>query len=80
LIDYLQESLHLPEFGEVVIRMVIKHDGGLMKLTSIEAKSTQNKDYLEEALPLLTFPSMDQKIKDAERSFIITFCNKDSDL
>ena len=72
LIGYLQEALHLPDYGEVKIEITVRPDGSVANLKVLEAESAKNKSYLEKSLPLLRFPTYDKNI----RTFVLTFCNE----
>lgn len=52
----LQESLELPEFGEVKIKLSINRFGVLENLEILEAKSQKNGEFLKKRLPELQFP------------------------
>lgn len=71
LVAYLHQSLNLPEYGEVKIRLTLHKDGSVVKLTVLKAESLKNKTYLEKNLPLLKFPSLEK-----EETFVFTFCNE----
>jgi len=77
LIDCLRESLNLPEYGEVKIRLTLKKDGSVQDLTVLKAESEKNKRYLEEKLPFLRFPRLRDSFSNKNQStFVLTFCNE----
>ena len=77
LTAYLQEMLHLPDFGEVKVQITVAQDGSVMKYAVVKAESDKNKKYLEEKLTSLRFPEFKGKgIKKSEETFVLTFCNE----
>lgn len=72
LVSYLQEALHLPDYGEVKMEITLRPDGSVASLKVLEAESVKNRNYLEKSLPLLRFPVYDKTI----RTFVLTFCNE----
>lgn len=76
LIAFLQNSLDLPEYGEVKARLEIDRFGKLVKCEIIDAKSTKNAEFLKAQLPELLFPYLnDFGIVDSTQTFTITFRN-----
>jgi outer membrane biosynthesis protein TonB len=74
-IYYLQQQLHLPDFGEVKVQITLRADGTIEKCVVLKAESEKNKKYLEEKLPSLRFP--DYKGQSGSRqTFVLTFCNE----
>lgn len=71
LINYLHETLHLPEVGEVKIELTLQKNGMVEKLVVLYAESLKNKAYLEKNLPLLKLPCMEKK-----ETLVFTFCNE----
>jgi outer membrane biosynthesis protein TonB len=72
---YLQQQLHLPDFGEVKVQITLRADGTIEKCVVFKAESEKNKKYLEEKLPSLRFP--DYKGQNGGRqTFVLTFCNE----
>lgn len=72
LIDFLHQSLHLPEFGEVKIEVTLTKEGVVKKLVVIKAENAKNRGYLEKEIPNLKFP----RIQEEEKTYILTFCNE----
>ena len=77
LTAYLQEILHLPDFGEVKVQITVAQDGSVMRYAVVKAESDKNKKYLEENLTSLRFPEFKGKgITKSEETFVLTFCNE----
>jgi hypothetical protein len=77
LVLELKNSLHLPEFGEVTMRLVLRNDGSVASVKVMKSASKKNSDYLEKELPKHSFPFVSSLgLKDKERDFVITFCNE----
>ena len=77
LILELKNSLHLPDFGEVTIHLILRNDGSVASVRVMKSASKKNSDYLEKELPKHSFPFISSlKLKDKERDFVITFCNE----
>ena len=74
LIAYLQESLDLPEYGEVRARLEIDSNGQLTHCEIIESRNTKNGEFLKKRLPELTFPCSNDLGNDP-LTFTITFKN-----
>lgn len=72
LILCLRQSLHLPDYGEVKLKITLKEDGSVERLVVLKADSEKNRNYLETHLPHLKFPA----IKKTEHTFVLTFCNE----
>ncbi len=76
LIERLQETLDLPEIGEVKVELVLKRDGSFVKMKVVHSASEKNKKFLEQELKTVTFPPFSGDLKDEkEHTFVITFCN-----
>ncbi len=76
LVQELQHVLHLPDFGEVKVRLQFRSDGSIEEVKVLQAASKKNRDYLEKELPKQSFPFLaDLGLKEKERSFVITFYN-----
>jgi uncharacterized protein YbcI len=77
LVLELRNSLHLPDFGEVTMRLVLRRDGSVAEVKVLKSASKKNSEYLERELPRHSFSFIsDLNLKDAERNFVITFCNE----
>jgi outer membrane biosynthesis protein TonB len=72
LVDFLHQSLRLPELGEVQIRLTVGRNGTVLKMEVLLAESQKNREYLEQQLPLLHLPL--QPIE--EKTWIFTFKNE----
>lgn len=76
LIAFLQESLDLPEFGQVRLKLEIDGGGKLIDCQILEAKSAKNAEFLKNRLPELAFPCLNDFGKiSATQTFNITFRN-----
>lgn len=76
LIGYLQQSLLLPDFGEVKIQLTLHRDGRVAKVVVLRSESEKNRTYLEKHLPLLHFPNFKEAHGNKEdTTFVLTFCN-----
>lgn len=76
LIAFLQESLDLPEFGHVRLKLEIDHFGRLIDCQIVEAKSAKNAEFLKNRLPELAFPCLNDFGKiSSTQTFNITFRN-----
>ncbi len=76
LIDEMQNNLHLPEYGEVKMEVVISSQGEVKSLKAIDVKSNKNQIYLEKAINNMTFPWIEQFFSEKKDiSFTITFRN-----
>lgn len=76
LIDEMQNNLHLPEYGEVKMEVVISSQGEVKSLKAIDVKSYKNQIYLEKAIINMTFPWIEQFFSEKKDiSFTITFRN-----
>lgn len=76
LTSHLQQSLHLPEFGEVKIELVLSGNGRVKNLKVLRAESKLNREYLEKYLPSLEFPPVNLTSEKREYTYILTFCNE----
>lgn len=76
LAAYLQNSLDLPEIGEVVAKLEIDAQGMLKNCKIIQAKSKKNEEFLKKRLPELVFPCLNDSGNTNETlSLTITFKN-----
>ena len=57
---FLQETLQLPDYGEVKAHLVINRFGRLETLEILEAKSAKNEQFLKNRLPELQFPCLNE--------------------
>lgn len=74
LAAYLQQSLNLPEYGEVKIQITLNQNGSVAKLVVLKTESEKNRKHLETSLPHLRFPRLEGKKK--QETFVVTFCNE----
>lgn len=72
LILCLRQSLNLPDFGEVKIKLTLRQDGTVDKLIVLKTESENNRRYLETHLPNLKFPALNKQ----QHTFVLTFCNE----
>lgn len=76
LIAFLQNTLELPEYGEVKVRLEFDRWGTLKQCTILEAKSPKNSEFLKNRLPELVFPCFnDKRLTQEPLVFTITFYN-----
>lgn len=60
IILLLQETLQLPEFGEVKVFLSIDRSGRLQSLEVLKAESAKNAEFLKNRLPDLQFPCLNE--------------------
>jgi len=73
----LQTSLCLPEYGEVKLRLNLNRNGRVIGIDILHAANTINQQYLEKALPTVSFPPFNQYFsKETSHSFVITLKNE----
>lgn len=76
LVQCLQETLDLPEFGSVKVELVLRRDGSFVKMKVLHSESEKNKKFLEQELKTVSFPPFNGNLKnEKEHLFVITFCN-----
>ena len=76
LVQYLQNTLELPEYGEVKMEVTIDQGGHLTHLQILDSKSEKNAQFLKNRLPTLPFPCLnDFDIFEMKQTFTITFKN-----
>lgn len=79
LTTYLQNSLDLPEYGEVKVDLEIDCYGHLVRIEILEEKSKKNGEFLKKRLPELVLPCFNERGKLHETVvFTITFKNSTS--
>lgn len=77
LASLLHQSLNLPDHGEVKIKLTVRKDGTVVSVAILQAESEKNRQYLQENLPKLRFPSFQGSFaKNAQHTFVLTFCNE----
>ncbi len=76
LVGYLQNTLDLPERGDVKLKMEIDRFGRLIDCEVLETRSEKNAEFLKNRLPELSFPCLnDFDILETAQTFTITFRN-----
>lgn len=77
LASRLKLGLHLPEYGDVKVKMTLNRSGKIINIAVLSTESISNKKYVEKTLPALTFPSFGSNFGDAqEYTFSITLSNE----
>jgi hypothetical protein len=67
---YLKNRLHMPEYGEVKMKLFISKFGRVEDVEIISSKSEKNKKYLKENLLNISFPWIIKKM-----NFVVSFIN-----
>lgn len=76
LVQRLQVLLRLPDYGDVRVKLTLKRDGSVLTLQVLEAESSQNRAYVEEALPDLKLVGFGAHFPgENSRSFVLTLTN-----
>jgi len=76
LVAYLKDSLHLPGYGTVKIKLTLESHGVLQDLIILSSDSEVNRLYLENALQELTFPLFSEELSHQKmHNFVLTFCS-----
>ncbi len=76
IIAYLQNSLDLPEYGEVKMKITIDRWGTPISCEILESKSKKNGEFLKKRLPELAFPCFnDYALLGNSLEFTIMFRN-----
>lgn len=68
---FLQETLRLPEIGQVRVRLSIDRFGKLQSVEVLDSKSEKNAEFLKKQLPELQFPCLNEIV-----SLTIVFSNE----
>lgn len=77
LMHELHSVLHLPDYGEVKMHLIMRSDGSIAEVKVIKADSKKNKAYLEKELLKHRFPFISEmNLSQETLSFMITFCNE----
>jgi hypothetical protein len=77
LIDELSNTLHLPEEGEVKMKITFSKRGEIKNIAKLLSKSKKNAKYLKKTLEGLVFPWFNQYTVDGEdRDLVILFKNE----
>ncbi|MBN4067263.1 hypothetical protein JYU14_04185 [Simkania negevensis] len=76
LIQRLRLLLRLPEYGNVTVRLTLSRDGSVEQMEIVDAKSTQNKEYIAQKLPAVKFPGFGSHFGTAQQHiFTLTLSN-----
>lgn len=76
LVAFLQNTLDLPEYGEVKAKIEIDRFGKLVHCEILQTKSIKNGEFIKNQLPELLFPCLnDFGILANTQTFTITFRN-----
>ena len=76
IVGFLQNSLDLPEFGEVKVDLELNASGRIIRAEIIEAKSKKNGEFLKKRLLELDLPCFNgDKKSNAILKYTITFKN-----
>ena len=74
LIAVMQETLALPEVGEVKIELTITSEGKVKELKVLSSHSELNRHYLETHLPELIFPLREKGLfQHDDQTFVFAF-------
>lgn len=77
LILELQSALHLPDYGDVEVKLTISSNGRVKEIKVLSSQSEKNKNYLKDELPRITLATAAFAFPDRkEKSLIINFKNK----
>ena len=70
LVDYLQAFLHLPEDGNVGIKLTVTREGVITNIVILKASSARNERYIKDNLKPIILPSFGNNFKgENEHSF-----------
>lgn len=76
LILYLKDTLHLPGYGTVKIRLTLQRDGTIQDVMALYSDSEVNRLYLENTLQELIFPPFNEELVNKKiHTFVLTFCS-----
>lgn len=76
LVYYLQNSLELPEIGDVKAHLEIHSSGKLLSFEILESQSKKNEEFLKKRLPELSFPCLNSlSNQKTSQNFTIVFKN-----
>lgn len=76
LISYLKDTLNLPGYGTVKIKLTLEHQGTVQNLSIVTSDSEVNRLYLEKILQELTFPTFTGELASKKSyTFSLTFCS-----
>ena len=76
LVTRLKLHLKMPEYGEVKLKLTLNRQGKVLKVAITSAKSTKNRQAIENFLPTLTFPSFGTNFSgENEHTFLLSLNN-----
>jgi hypothetical protein len=76
LIQYLKDTLHLPGYGTVKIKLSLEHQGRVENVAIASSDSEVNRLYLEKILQELDFPPFTGDLSGKNSyTFSLTFCS-----
>lgn len=79
LIAYLENSLDLPEYGNVKLELCIDRTGRLLKSQVLSSESEKNSEFLKNRLLELAFPCFnDFQIAENTLTFTVSFRNAET--
>ena len=77
LFTFLSQSLQLPDYGKVTVKLRLSPKGKVLKLEVLESLSEKNETYLKQTLPKLLFPPPERgMLQEKEEELILTFSNQ----
>lgn len=77
LASRLKLFLRLPDYGEVKIKLTLERSGKVGKVAIVSAKSVQNKKYIEDTVPGLSFPAFGDNFSgQSQYTFVISLSNE----
>lgn len=75
IIQKMQQSLSLPEYGEVKLSLTVHKSGEVRGIEILTSQSDANREYLETHLKTLAFPKLEGGLRSETHTFLISFCN-----
>lgn len=79
LVAYLENSLDLPEYGNVKLELSIDRTGRLLTSQVLSSESDKNSEFLKNRLPELAFPCFnDFQIAENTLTFTVSFRNAET--
>ncbi len=78
LIAFLQQTLSLPEYGEVLTELTLNRQGELLAVRIVSSQSEQNGTFLKKRLPELFYPWFNETAPLGDKaSFTVVFRNEE---
>lgn len=78
LIDILRDSLTLPAYGKVTVKLTLWHSGVVKEIRTVAKESEENEKFLLDTLQTMQFPEFQGDLKTAdEQTFLLTFCGRE---